>query len=94
MPYADSGTDRGSIIGRISTLTGKPVTGATVLITGDSPRHNDIAIITDSNGEYRFSDLIPGDYEILVGLPDNTIKTMRGHVSPGHSTTIDLVLNT
>jgi hypothetical protein len=93
MPDKNSGINRGSIIGRVSTIDGKPVIGANVLIIGNSPPHNDIAVLTDSNGEYRLSNLIPGEYEILFGLPDHTMKTLRGYVSQGRSTTINLVLN-
>ena len=63
---AKSARKGGTIAGRITTLGGTPVGNAAVLITGDSPTHQDIAALTNAQGEYRLAGLVAGDYTVLV----------------------------
>ncbi len=57
---------KGSIKGRVLYKDHIPVNGAVVMITGNSPPHNDIALLTDSDGFYRLDGLEPGLYDILI----------------------------
>ena len=72
-------TKKRSIEG-IATLHDKPVTNATVMITGDSPSHKDIAALTNDLGEYSFNDLITGEYTIMVNIEDQPPKTKKTKV--------------
>jgi len=57
---------QGSIKGRVISNEYVPLKDATVMITGNSPAHNDIALLTDSDGFYQLDDLDPGLYSILI----------------------------
>ena len=63
---------------------GKPVTNAAVMITGNSPCHRDIAALTNERGEYRFDDLIPGDYTIMVKAEVRDTQTKQVLVEANH----------
>lgn len=59
-PVAGAGS---TITGHVSDEYGNPITGASVVITG-----NDIGDITDGDGWYDIF-LEPGSYEVLAGMP-------------------------
>jgi len=88
----NSARDKGAIEGRVTTPQGKPVTNATVLITGDSPSHKDIAALTNEQGEYNFDDLIPGDYTIMVNAEVRGTRTQQTHLEAGHVARLDFSL--
>ena len=59
---------KAAIGGTVKDAQGQPVPWATVLITGDSPAHKDIAATTDNQGRYRFDSLTPGNYTLMVNV--------------------------
>lgn len=73
----------GTIHGRVTSPEGEPVQDATVMIAGDSPSHRDIAALTNEQGEYRFTDLIPGDYMLLVNAEGHPMQTQHVRVKAG-----------
>jgi len=88
----NSQRDKGSITGRVTTSQGEPVANATVLITGASPSHKDIAALTNEQGEYNFDDLIPGDYTIMVNAEVYGTRTQQTHLEAGQVTRLDFSL--
>jgi hypothetical protein len=55
-----------TIQGRVTDEEGRAVADAVVLFIGDSPPHHDIAAMTDSDGAFRFGELVPGRYTVSV----------------------------
>ena len=86
-------TKRGAITGLVTTVQGEPVADAAVMITGDSPSHKDIAALTNDHGEYRFDDLIPGDYTIMINAEKYVSQIQYAHVEAGHDTCLNFSLN-
>ncbi len=74
---------KGEIVGRVTDARGEPVVGASALITGDSPQHIDIGAETSADGAYRFDDLVPGEYTILVNAEGHVSQTGRVQVEAG-----------
>ena len=88
----NSSTDKGRLAGRVITTQGESVTDATVLITGDSPPHKDIGALTNEQGEYRFGDLVPGDYTIMVNAGVHGSQIRQIHVEAGYVARLDFLL--
>lgn len=88
----NNSANRGAIAGRVTSPQGDPVANATVMITGDSPSHKDIAALTSEHGEYRFDDLIPGDYTIMVNEEVHGTQTKQVFVETGHISRLDFSL--
>lgn len=66
-------TSRGSISGHISRFTGEPLSGVQVFLRDRSnvnrtPIYRDIYTVTDQNGYYSFQDVLPGAYQLGLGL--------------------------
>lgn len=61
---------RGRIEGLVLDRRGRPVAGCTVMLTGASPDHPDIAALTGDDGAFSFLDLEPGSYEVLARAED------------------------
>jgi protocatechuate 3,4-dioxygenase beta subunit len=85
----NSSNNSGSITGRILSETGQPVVNAVVMISGDSPSHQDIAALTDENGNYNFNDLVPGEYTILVNVEGQEKQTKNTIVKEGETTQLN-----
>jgi hypothetical protein len=88
MPAAN----RVTITGVVRTPEGKAVPSATVMITGDSPSHPDIAAITDTSGRYRLTGLTPGTYTLQVNVTGWTAQQARVEALPGVEAQLDFVL--
>ena len=84
--------DKGAIAGQVTTVQGEPVVDASVMITGDSPAHEDIAALTNEQGEYRFGNLVPGDYAIMVNAENYVAQTRHVHVEAGPATHLNFSL--
>jgi hypothetical protein len=83
--------ERGEIVGRVTTPEGEPVSEAAVMITG-GPAHPDIAALTNEQGEYRLTNLVPGEYALLVNAEDRGLQTAQARVEPNRVTRLDLAL--
>jgi iron complex outermembrane receptor protein len=83
--------ERGEIVGRVTTPDGEPVVEAPVMITG-GPAHPDIAALTNERGEFRLTDLDPGEYTLLVNPEDRGPQTAQARVEPNRVTRLDLAL--
>lgn len=85
-------TNKGAIAGKITTKQGRPVKDAVLMITGISPPHKDIAALTSEIGEYRFDDLIPGNYAIMVNAEKYVPQTKHVRVKAGIAARLDFSL--
>jgi len=83
---------RGSIAGQVLTSEGEPIAEAAVMITGHSPPHPDIALLTDVQGRYRFDGLLPGEYEILVNTEAFGMQTRPVSLGAGQVARLDFSL--
>ncbi|MCP4582497.1 MAG: carboxypeptidase regulatory-like domain-containing protein [candidate division Zixibacteria bacterium] len=82
----------GTIQGQVKDLMGRPIEGATIIITGDSPEHKDIAALTNENGEYSFDDLIGGAYSLMASTEDGIQKEQKVDVNTGEISHLDFVI--
>lgn len=74
-----------TITGQVTDAQGQPIAWATVMFTGASPPHPDIAAVTDGQGQYLHTNLIPGIYTVLInaeGYPPHTqqVQAIAGQV--------------
>jgi hypothetical protein len=84
--------DKGAIEGHVTLKQSKPVAGAVVIITGESPQHNDIAAVINDKGEYRLNNLDPGEYSVLVNTENLGMKTLHTRVSASQVTLLDFAM--
>jgi hypothetical protein len=84
--------DRGIIDGAVRSAAGDPVSEAVVAIGGDSPRHPDIAALTDAGGRYRLSGLTPGRYTVIARAEAFGVAVAAVAVVAGEVARLDLVL--
>lgn len=82
----------GAITGRVATMDGLPIAGAVVMITGDSPRHRDIAALTNDEGIYLYNDLLVGRYTLLVSATGYLPNSKQTRVESGQVTRLDFSL--
>jgi len=82
----------GAIVGRVTKGGGKPVVDAVVMITRDSPVHQDIAALTNEHGEYRFDALVAGKYTILVNATGLAAHIGQASVQVGQIAHLDFSL--
>ncbi|MCQ0092525.1 carboxypeptidase-like regulatory domain-containing protein [Roseovarius sp. M141] len=80
------------ITGRVLGPDGTPVIGAMVMVTGDSPRHQDIGQVTGPDGTYRYGALIPGRYTLLARAADGRSGTGQVTVNPGSQAVLDITV--
>ena len=83
----DTAPGRGTIRGRVVTRDRQPVSGATVAVSG-GPAHRDIAALTDPQGNFALSGLLPGEYCIAVHT-DRGAQTKSAVVSAGQTGTVE-----
>ena len=81
--------ERGTITGRVTTGRGEPVAEAVAMITGGSPSHRDIAALTNAQGEFKFDELIPGTYIILVNVVGHPAQSKTARVEAGQVAHLD-----
>lgn len=63
---AEAQQQTGVLAGTIVTPDGTPVQGATVTLSGAANIGGDRVETTDDEGEFRFLQLLPGDYEVTI----------------------------
>lgn len=81
-------TSLGEVRGRVVDAAGAVLPGATVTLTGPERR----AGVSSQRGEFAFSLLLPGDYELRVELAGFTIVTRRVAVSAGARASLTIAL--
>jgi hypothetical protein len=84
--------EQARITGRVRTSHGAPVGGAIVALGGSSPRHPDIALVTDDEGRYLFTSLTPGDYTVIATSGGSTQGSAEVQARPGETATADVWL--
>ena len=82
-----------AIAGVVTDATGKPLAWAAVLITGDSPTHQDIAATTNGQGQYRFDGLMPGTYTLLVNASGHDSREGQVNAKTGELARLDFTVN-
>lgn len=82
----------GSIAGQVSTAAGDPVPDAAIVIESSSAGHIDIAALSGPDGNYRFDDLAPGRYELLVNAGGHPPVRGAAEVQAGAQARLDFVL--
>ena len=72
-----------SIAGRVLRTGSRPEPGASVMITGDSPDHQDIALVTGDDGTYVLAGLGPGRYTLAAYAEDGASGEASVEVGAG-----------
>lgn len=85
--------DQAAIVGRVTDPQGNPIAWATVMFTGDSPPHKDIAALTDGQGRYHYTNLIPGSYTVLVNAEGYPAQTLQVQAIAGQVVQLDFRLS-
>jgi iron complex outermembrane receptor protein len=86
------GEEPGAIAGRVTTATGEPMSGVAVMIGGSSPPHPDIAALTGDDGRFRFDDLVPGPYQLVINTGGADPRTESVEVSAGGVSRIEVTI--
>lgn len=80
----------GTLEGVVSDSSGRAVADAAVML-GEGPEHPDIAAVTGASGEFRFGELQPGDYEVIVNSSGEPTRA-RTRVEAGRVTRVRLTV--
>lgn len=59
----ESATERNDLTGSVQDADGRPAKNATVIVSGQG---REIEVQTDDNGEYKVTDVAPGDYKVAT----------------------------
>ena len=90
---AVSAQTRSSFTGTVNDSTGAILPGATVTLESDDLVGGAQRVTSDERGQYRFSDLPPGTYELTASLSGfQTLKRTGLRILFGTTLTVDLVL--
>jgi len=85
-PVAAAGSTVG---GRVVDDGGEPVPGVSVTLSGTS---GDRFGLTDNGGNYRFPDVVPGDYSVKVALEGMGEADAAVHAAAGDRSSVDFTL--
>ena len=85
-------TTRGQIEGRVQSTDGAPLPGVTATLRGAQLQQGSLVVTTDSDGRYRFSNLLPGTYQVTFEMSGLAGKTFNAEVRVGKTSTIDAAL--
>ena len=81
----------GAVEGRVTDKgTKEPLVGVTVIATGASPEPQDA--LTDGDGIYKITDLLPGDYSITFYIDKLAVTRTGIHVGANSQVTVNQVL--
>jgi outer membrane receptor protein involved in Fe transport len=85
---------KAALTGKVTDRNGQPLPGATVVLRNATLDFPEQGTLTNSNGEYRFADLPPGEgYRLTVSLSGHATLVMTDLVlEPGRSEEQNLVL--
>ena len=84
--------ETGSVSGLVAIAGEGPAVEATVMIAGASPRHHDLAALTGRDGSYRFTDLAPGEYTLVVNAAGRGATSATVRVTAGAEISQDIML--
>ena len=91
-PQASAQT-RSALIGTVTDTTGGVLPGASVVLVSDDMVGGAQTIVSDERGQYRFSDLPPGTYDLTASLGGFQTLHRKGLRLPfGTTLTVDLPL--
>src|SRR5687767_15093908 len=91
-PARAQGLTRGAVDGVVHDSAGTPLSGTSVILR-DLSTGTSQTITTTRNGRFRFSLLLPGEYELLAERFGSRPRRVRGiPVSPGRRIDLSLVL--
>lgn len=79
-----------SIAGRVLRTGSRPEPGASVMITGDSPDHPDLAQVTGEDGTFVFAGLLPGRYTLAAYAEDGASGAAPVEVGAGEAAGLDI----
>ena len=66
---ATAASSEATLVGKVTGKSGQPLPGATLVLKNNSLAFQEQGTLSDSQGEYRFSHLPPGDgYELTVSV--------------------------
>lgn len=82
-----------AIAGVVTDGAGNPQAWASVLITGGSPAHQDIAATTNGQGQYRFDGLVPGTYTLLVNAGPASSREAQVNAKVGELARLDFTVD-
>ena len=92
LPAAFAQETTAGLQGTVKDPTGAVVSGATVEVTSPSLIGKK-TVTTDASGYYRFANLPPGTYTVLVSAPNfRSIKRENVDLATGHLPTLDVTL--
>lgn len=86
-----TGTATGSLVGRISDMTGAPLHAVVVALSSEALMGPQTASTT-ADGHYRFSALPPGEYRLAISLAGFASRESEVRVMVGVTVTVDLVM--
>jgi hypothetical protein len=84
---AQNTQDRGNLEVRVTDVTGATARGANVALLDE--KNQSIQLLTDSEGQARFSNLPVGAYTVLVSLRGFKEASQRVHIATGATTRIE-----
>ena len=90
LPLAAQTTNTGNVYGNVTDESGGALPGGTATLTGDrAPMTTSV----DANGYFRFLNVPPGRYNVVVGMPGfTTVTTENIVVSVGRNTQVEVQL--
>jgi hypothetical protein len=85
--------EQGSIAGHVVDKMGGAVAGVSVAISASTQPHSDIAALTNADGYFRFSGLLPGQYTLTAFGTGNVSGTAEVVVSAGQESAVEVRLD-
>ena len=85
--------NNGSIQGRVVDAAGMPVSGVSVAIQESPHQHQDLAALSNAEGNFRFSGLEPGPYSLAAHRAGQTFGEVHVNVTSGQQVEIEIRIN-
>ena len=91
-PERPNRAHEGTVVGTVSDDGGNVVSGATVLLQDSVTQENPVTVKTNDKGQYKFTSLLPGDYEVWATRGDQESEHLPLKVANGASSVNNLTL--